>query len=289
MPDIRLLTSGVGFTEGPLWTSDGRLLVTSVSRGQVLELDHRTGTVVRRVETGGGPNGLAEDEHGRVWVAQNGGSVRRSSSHRPAAAGLQTLLGGTVLDALTTGVRAPNDLVRGPDGRIWFTDPGSPHEEGPGQLFAYDPRDGRLEVMADGIGFPNGLAFDLDGTRLIVAATRERRLLGYTWDGASLRFDGVLAALPGGPDGLAFDSDGRLYAALPDADRIAVLDADGTPRAPIRFPDGTFPTNLCFAGPARDTLVVTAAKGGRVLALDGVATGPRHLVPSPTTARTHPA
>ncbi|GHF68171.1 gluconolactonase [Amycolatopsis bartoniae] len=280
MPEIRLLASGIGFTEGPLWTSDGRLLVTSVSRGQVLELDHRTGAVVRRIETGGGPNGLAADEHGRVWVAQNGGSVRRSSSRRAAAPGLQTLLGDTVLDAVGTGLRAPNDLVCGPDGRIWFTDPGSPHEEGPGQVYAYDPRGGGLEVLADGIDFPNGLAFDLDGVQLFVAATRERRLLRYRWDGRALRRAGVFAELPGGPDGLAFDAEGRLYAALPDADQIAVTDADGGPLTPIRFPEGTFPTNLCFAGPARDTLVVTAAKGGRVLALDDVANGPRHLVPA---------
>ncbi|WP_255823938.1 SMP-30/gluconolactonase/LRE family protein [Amycolatopsis sp. GM8] len=274
MPEIHLLVSGIGFTEGPLWTIDGRLLVTSVSRGQVLELDHRTGAVVRRVETGGGPNGLAEDEHGRVWVAQNGGSVRPSSSRRAAAPGLQTLLGDTVLDAVSTGLRAPNDLVRGPDGRIWFTDPGSPHEEGPGEVYAYDPRDGRLEVMAEGIDFPNGLAFALDGTQLFVAATRERRVLRYSWDGHALRRDGVFAELPGGPDGLAFDVEGRLYAALPDADQIAVTDADGSLLAPVPFPAGTFPTNLCFAGSARDTLVVTAAKGGRVLALAEVATGP---------------
>jgi gluconolactonase len=285
MSEIRLLTSGIGFTEGPLWTSDGRLLVTSVSRGQVLELDHRTGAVVRRIETGGGPNGLAEDEHGRVWVAQNGGSVRPSSSRRAAAPGLQTLLGDRVLDAVTTGLRAPNDLVHGTDGRIWFTDPGSPHEDRLGQVYAYNPRDGGLEVLADGIDFPNGLAFAQDGTRLFVAATRERRLLRYIWDGAALRRDGVFAELPGGPDGLAFDNEGRLYAALPDADQIAVLDADGTPLSPLRFPDGTFPTNVCFAGPERASLVVTAAKGGRVLVLDDIATGPRHL--APTTSRTH--
>ncbi|GAA5165328.1 MULTISPECIES: SMP-30/gluconolactonase/LRE family protein [Amycolatopsis] len=280
MREFRLLAEGIGFTEGPLWTSLGRLLVTSVSRGQVLELDPRDGSVLRRIETGGGPNGLAEDEHGRVWVAQNGGSVRPSSSSRPVAAGLQTLSGDTVLDALAAGVRAPNDLVRGPDGRIWFTDPGSPHDPVPGQVYAYEPRTGLLERVADGIDFPNGLAFDLAGRRLYVAATRARAILRFDWDGAALRPAGVFARVPGGPDGLAFDADGRLYAALPDADRIAVLRPDGTGEDAIRFPGGTFPTNLCFAGAGRETLVVTAAKGGRVLALDGVATGPRQLVPA---------
>lgn len=254
------------------------LRLTSVSRGNVLELDPHTGEIVRRIETGGGPNGLAEDEDGQVWVAQNGGSVRPSKSARPVAPDLQTLHGDTAEDAVVPGLRAPNDLVCGPDGRIWFTDPGSPHEEGPGLVYAYHDRSTRLEPVAGGIDFPNGLAFDLDGTQLFVAATRERRVLRYTWDGQELRPGGVLADVPGGPDVLAFDTAQRLYAALPEADQVAVIHPDGTLGAPIRFPRGTFPTNLCFAGPERDTLVVTAARGGRVLALDGVGTGPQTLV-----------
>jgi gluconolactonase len=79
----------------------------------------------------------------------------------------------------------------------------------------------------------------------------------------------VFATLPdSGADGLALGADGVLYAAVPRAERIAVLDPDGRERPSLRFDGPTFPTNLCFAGPDLDVLVVTAAKGGRVLALD---------------------
>ena len=46
----------------------------------------------------------------------------------------------------------------------------------------------------------------------------------------------------------------------------------------LRFDGIATPTNLCFAGPERDVLVVTAAEGGRVVAFDGVATGAPVLV-----------
>ena len=65
-----VLAAGVGFTEGPLWTRDGRLLVVAMSRGLVVEVD-LGGGVVGAVETGGGPNGLAEGPDDAVWVAQN--------------------------------------------------------------------------------------------------------------------------------------------------------------------------------------------------------------------------
>ena len=40
LPDMFVtLAAGIGFTEGPLWTSDGRLLVTSMSRGLIYQFD----------------------------------------------------------------------------------------------------------------------------------------------------------------------------------------------------------------------------------------------------------
>lgn len=268
----RTLASGLGFTEGPLWTRDGRLLVASVSRGQVHEVDLDGGGVLASVETGGGPNGLAQDRLGGIWVAQNGARMMPSRSTRPVRPGLQRidLADGRAQDAGTGPVHAPNDLVEGPDGRIWFTDPS---HDGPGALYAHDPVSGDTERLAGGLEYPNGLV--VDGDLLVLAETRSRRLLRFRWEGTSLEPDGVLATLPdGGADGLALGPDGELYAAVPRADRVAVLDPEGRDRASLRFDPPAFPTNLCLAGPARDVLVVTAAKGGRVLALD---------VPTPPT------
>jgi gluconolactonase len=78
----------------------------------------------------------------------------------------------------------------------------------------------------------------------------------------------------GGPDGLALGVEGRLCVAALDADAIMVFDDEGRLEQRLDFAEPTFPTNLCFAGPGLDVLVVTAAKGGRVLAFDRPGTAP---------------
>jgi gluconolactonase len=264
-PRAGVLAAGVGFTEGPLWTLDSRLLVVVTSRGVVAQIDLGGAGVVSTVETGGGPNGLAETSDGTVWVAQNG-AVRPSRSPRRVIPGLQRILGSEVTDVAVPHAMAPNDLAVGPDGRIWFTDPG-PGLAGPGRLCAHDPATGRTTVLIDGSGYPNGLAFD--GDLLYLAWTDAGHVTRHHWTGGGLEAAGDPLALPaGGPDGLALDTDGRLYAAAPDADAVVVFEPDGRPGRTLRFDGPTFPTNLCFAGPDLDVLVVTAAKGGRVLVVD---------------------
>ncbi|WP_433502675.1 SMP-30/gluconolactonase/LRE family protein [Pseudonocardia halophobica] len=265
---MRTLAAGIGFTEGPLWTTDGRLLVVAMSRGLVVEID-LDGGVLASIEVGGGPNGLAQGHSGAIWVAQNGAALRPSRSARPTPAGLQRLDTDQVVDVPVPGALAPNDLATGPDGRIWFTDPGLPGNTGDGRLCAHDPVTGTTSVLLDGLAFPNGLAFGPEGDILYLAHTHDGVITQHRWTGDRLvpiGTPGVLAA--GGPDGLALDADGRLYAAAPDAEAIFVFEPDGRPVGEIRFPEPTFPTNLCFAGPGLDVLVVTGAKGGRVLLVE---------------------
>jgi gluconolactonase len=265
---IHTLAANIGFTEGPLWTADHRLLAVAMSRGLVVEID-LDGGVVDTTEVGGGPNGLAEGSDGTVWVAQNGAALRPSRSMRPTPPGLQRIERGNVIDVNVEGALAPNDLVAGPDGRIWFTDPGLPGATGNGRLCALEPRSGATSVVLDGIAFPNGLAFGPEGDILHLARTEEGRITRHRWTGDRLVPAGKAAVLPaGGPDGLALDAGGRLYAAAPDADAIFVFEPDGRLAGEIHFPEPAFPTNLCFAGPDLGVLVVTAAKGGRVLLVE---------------------
>ncbi|GAA2865611.1 SMP-30/gluconolactonase/LRE family protein [Pseudonocardia halophobica] len=266
--NMRTLATGIGFTEGPLWTTDGRLLVVAMSRGLVVEID-LDGGVLASIEVGGGPNGLAEGHGGAIWIAQNGAALRPSRSARPTPAGLQRLNTDQVTDVPVPGALAPNDLAAGPDGRIWFTDPGLPGSTGDGRLCAHDPVTGTTSVLLDGLAFPNGLAFGPEGDILYLAHTDDGVITQHRWTGDRLVPIGTPRALAaGGPDGLALDAHGRLYAAAPDAEAIFVFEPDGRPAGEIRFPEPTFPTNLCFAGPGLDVLVVTGAKGGRVLLVE---------------------
>lgn len=270
MREYREIASDIGFTEGPVWL-DGRLLVTSVSRGLVYEVSlDGDGTAVY-CETGGGPNGLAADAEGAVWVAQNGGVTYPSKSTRPVSSGLQRISGGVVEDVLAEGCNAPNDLVQGPDGRIWFTDPFSPADERAGQVRAYDAASGVVTTVLEEIQYPNGIAFGKGGDHLYVAETRTQRILRYSWDGDVLGHGDVFARLRvGRPDGMAFDVDGRLYVAGAGSDHVLVFDQNGHEVEAIEFGGLTMPTNVAFVG---DMLVVTAGKGGRVITIAGVAEG----------------
>lgn len=270
MREYKEIASGIGFTEGPLW-ADGRLLVTSVSRGLVYEVSLDGNAPAVYCETGGGPNGLAADAEGAVWVAQNGGATVASRSARPARAGLQRISGGAAEDVVTAGCNAPNDLVQGPDGRIWFTDPFGPADPRDGQVRAYDIASGTVTTMLDEIEYPNGIAFDQGGDHLYVAETRTSQILRCAWNGSRLGPGEVFARLRvGRPDGMAFDVTGRLYVAAAGSDQVLVFDQNGHEVEAIEFGGLTMPTNVAFIG---DTLVVTAGKGGRVIALTGVAEG----------------
>lgn len=260
---IRTLATGIGFTEGPLWTDDGRLLVVALSRGAVVEVGLDAG-VRGSVDVGGGPNGLAQDDHGGIWIAQNGGSVRASGSERPAQPGLQRIDRSGVIDMPVPCAQAPNDLAIGPDGRVWFTDPGPPGATEHGRVCALDRDSGAVDVILDDVDYPNGLAFADD--ELYLAQTSLGLVTRYRWNRNRLLPVGKAFVLPeSGPDGLALDVEGRVYAAAPEANAIFVFGRDGIVEERIGFAESAFPTNLCFAGPNLDLLVVTAAKGGRVL------------------------
>jgi len=274
---VRTLAEGIGFTEGPLWTSRGTLLVTSMSRGLVYRVPLDGGAAVVEAETGGGPNGLAEGADGVVYVAQNGNATIQSRSPRPVEPGIQAIAGAEVRD-LAGGCLAPNDCAMGPRGRLWFTDPPG-RAGGDGRLCTFDPATSEVAVVGAGDGFPNGLAF-ADERTLVVVDTHRHALLRYRLDGEDVVADGLFAQVPGaGPDGIAYDADGRLLIAAFDADAVLVLAPDGSVDERIELP-GMRPTNLCFAGPDLATLAVTCASGGRVVALAGYRGRP--LVYSPS-------
>jgi hypothetical protein len=70
--DLEVLATGLGFVEGPVQLPDGDVAVASITEGAVFRLAP-DGAVRARIETGGGPNGLAVDADGAIYVAQNGG------------------------------------------------------------------------------------------------------------------------------------------------------------------------------------------------------------------------
>lgn len=258
--------ASLGFTEGPLWLPSGELLVTSMSRGLVYCVAIDGSYTEIAAETGGGPNGLALGPDGAVYVAQNGNATIQSKSPRPVNAGIQAIRDGVVDDIVVSGCSAPNDLVFGPDGLLWFTDPGHPEP----CIRTLDLFTGRVEKIIQGVPFPNGVAFGLDPDELYVADSERGDIVKFRRSRGSMGEPKVHAQMPGAsPDGIAFDRDGNLFVAAFATDEVVVFDPNGDKVATLPTGRGSKPTNICFAGASLDKLVVTAASGGRVLVLDG--------------------
>jgi gluconolactonase len=258
------LARNLGFTEGPLWSERHGLLLVGLSRGMVHRVDPQSGSVSTFMKTGGRPNGLAEDSAGRVWIAQAGSE--RASDVPQIPPSIQCVTDSALRTVLDSGFNAPNDLIVGPGERLWFTDPaGSAFDEQvpPGRLWSFDIGKGSLALAHDHLRFPNGLAFSPRDGALYVAETALRRVVRLKPGAGAEEEPEPFAVLPEGhPDGIAFDSDGFLYAAGLHAHAVFVFNTTGALAARIGFEDGSMPTNLCLG--ARGELYVTVAKGGRI-------------------------
>lgn len=130
-----------------------------------------------------------------------------------------------------------DDLAIGSDGTIYFTDatrkwnletyPISLLElTGDGRVYAWHPDEGRLERLADGLQFANGIALTPDESALLVTETGAYRLVRIDLSAGERGKLSVLADnLPGYPDNIRVDSKGSAWIAMaslrkPIADRL---------------------------------------------------------------------
>ena len=245
---IATVADDLGFTEGPVALPDGRVALTSISHGCVYLVAPAGG--VERIDTGGGPNGLAVGSSGDLYVAQNGGVW---GGVGPVPAGVQVIRDGKVA-YLVEDLGAPNDLMFGPDGRLWVTDTVAefdfferPQDARPGQVFSIDIASGDARTeLAEGPKFLNGLAFSEDGTELLVTATLSAELLAYRVTSEGLVDRRVVTTFGDGasPDGMTL-SGGDFWVALLAGDRLDQVDLDGARVTSVALPKGTLPTNVC--------------------------------------------
>jgi len=277
---IELMADGLGFTEGPVWLPDDRVALTSISHGCVYIVDPNGGPL-ERIDTGGGPNGLACGADGTLYVAQNGGVWGASGSAEP---GVQ-VISGTRVEYLVEGLGAPNDLTFGPDGRLWITDTrgefdvSTPGAGLPGHVYATNVESGETQqIIDDGPVFINGLGFDHGGSTLLVTATLSSQLLSYAIGGTDYRPIGAPELLhtfvDGWPDGMAVSTPGDYWVALTGGDRIDVIDAWGRCIGNVGLPAGSLPTNVCIGGRRFDELFVTAANDQALVRIQLEGDGP---------------
>lgn len=174
--------------------------------------------------------GLQWDANGALIVAASDGLYSLDT----ATGEVTTLV--TEIDGRPLGFA--DDLDIGPDGTIYFTEAswkwinrrGSPSyqydmaENRPyGLLLAYDPTTGQTRTLQDNLYFANGVAMAADGHSVFVLETYRFQLSRYWIDGPRAgEWEIVDDNLPGIPDGLMGDGNGRLFIGM-DTQRVPLL------------------------------------------------------------------
>lgn len=255
---LEQLSTGFGFTEGPVWDPAGFVYVSDEEINKIYRVygdGHR-----EEVISLGDPDGNTYDlQHRLIDCA----SVLRAII-RIEADGKYKILADRY-----QGQRfnSPNDVVIGPDGAIYFTDPTldlpkSKKQEIPFQgVYRLDAK-GRVGLLTKELTQPNGLAFSPDGKKLYVDDSEQRNLRVYDFhsDGSisNGRIFGSEAGSKGSgvPDGMKLDTTGNLYVTGPHG--IWVWDPAGHHLGTIVMPEQ--PANLAWGDSDYGTLYITATK-----------------------------
>ena len=286
-----VVVDGIVFGEGPVWVPEDTaggptLVVTSVAAGALYRVWPERNHTEVLADTGGGANGAALAADGSILVTQNGGMdfsklpLAVDYPYNPATPGLQlATLDGAVSYLADDSLQAPNDLVVAADGTVYFTDP--PHfpipPEPAGRVMSYSS-DGALRVVADGFTYCNGIAFDRDGTIVVIEGRGLQRLLP---DGER---EWIVEKLGrGGGDGFCLDTEGNYYVAATVDHGVRVVDPTGNELDFLALAGDGVTTNCCFGGPDGRTLFATDAIPGRVVVWEGLPHPglPMHTWPGP--------
>lgn len=239
-----------GYSEGPTWRG-GEVFFCS---GALLRVDDKK-AVHKYLELN--PAGTVLRPDGSLLVADNRFRALLLVSPAGKVEVLADRWEGRPLRSL-------NDLTVDARGNVYWTDPeGSTPKAPVGSVFRLRP-DGRVDRVATGLAFPNGLDVDPASKFLYVIESQSKKILRY-----ELPADDELCGKPtefydlggSGGDGCAFDADGNLWVAdfhRPDTvtGRITVLSPDGKARAHLPVPAKVV-SNICFGGKEHDEIFCT--------------------------------
>jgi gluconolactonase len=248
---IVLLRDGFNATEGVIALNDGSgsVLFTEQDSNRIIKVDP-SDKISTFIENTARTTGLTYDPKGRLVGANSRG---------PASIGVVYPEPKTILAQEFNGVRLsrPNDLIADKKGGFYFSDPVGPDprfpEPPPGRTSAllYLTPDGKVIKPTEDTLNPNGVQLTADEKTLYV--TNGQNIRAYDVQPNGTLTNGRVFAESGG-DGLAIDSEGRLYSAVGAVKGIRVIDKTGKILGVI--PSGSNPQSVGFAGKDRRTLYI---------------------------------
>lgn len=267
--ELEQLADGMLWTEGPAYFAQGDYLLWSdIPNNVVYQWSEGLGVRVFDCDANN-CNGHSIDKYGRLISCEH---LTRRVTRREHDGST------TIIADQHDGKRlnSPNDVVVKSDGTIWFTDPPygilsdyegktADQEQAGCFVFRVDPDTGDEPVpVARDFDKPNGLAFSRDETRLYVSDTG----LSHDPDGPHhIRvFDVSENGLHGGDvfaeiehgvsDGLRVDTFDNVWTSTGRG--VSCYASDGTLLGEIPVPEVV--ANVCFGGPKRNRLFITATK-----------------------------
>jgi gluconolactonase len=253
---LGIVGTGFGFTEGPVWDEAGFLYVSDETINKIyrLHLDGKKEEVIAL----GDPDGNTFDHQHRLIDCA---SVLRAIIEVTPDGKYKVLADHYDGKKLNS----PNDVIVGPDGALYFTDPtldlvAGEKQEIPFQgVYRLDAK-GNVQLLTKDLTQPNGLAFSPDGKHFYVDDSEQRNIRVYDvgLDGA-LKNGRIFGEEPGGkgdgvPDGIKVDKNGNLFVTGPKG--IWVWDANGNHLGTIVMPEQ--PANLNWGDKDCKTLYITA-------------------------------
>jgi gluconolactonase len=232
--------------EGPAFDASGRLWVLDVLGGGIYRIGP-DGQCTLRGSTGGMPNGARFRSDGALIVADGKKGI--------LAIDPSTMTVTVLADSyLGSPIRTANDLAIDRAGGIYVTVPNGSSATNPiGKVFYLPPGPGaKLQVFADHLAFPNGIALSANGDEVFIGIMAEKTIVSLPVVGSRqpIALAYVVARTSGGigPDGMAIDSAGRLFWANFKGGSLGWINdrAEIMPPLSLKPPAGRGTTNMAF-------------------------------------------
>ena len=252
---LEKLSGGFAFTEGPTRDAHGNVFFVDQPNNRIMEWS-ADGKLSTFMQPSGYANGMMFDAQGNLIACADEHNQLWSIAPDKTVTVLVTNFQGKYLNG-------PNDVWVAPNGGMFITDPfykrtwwdhttmALPSEE----VFYLAPDRKTLRQVTDDLKKPNGITGTPDGKRLYVSDIAA----GPTWR-YDIQPDGTLTNktyyCPLGSDGMTIDAAGNLYLT---GHGVMVFDPFGKQIDHIDVPE-RWTANVCFSGPDRQTLFITASK-----------------------------
>ena len=256
--DAKLLTvaTGFGFTEGPVWDPSGFLFVSDETLNKIFRA-YPDGHKEELISLGD-PDGNTFDRKGRLLDCASELraiiEVTRDGKYNILADHFE----GKKLNT-------PNDVIIGPDGAAYFTDPTLDFVEGEKSELGFEgvyrlDSNGGLKLLTKQLPQPNGLGFSPDGKKFYVDDDEEKNIHVYDVTADMSLANGKVFGSElgekdeGVPDGMKLDRNGNIFVTGPKG--IWVWTPEGKHIGTIVMPEQ--PANLAWGDADYGTLYITA-------------------------------